>query len=574
MPRSSREMQPESRVLTESPAADSLERLRRLSTLAAEAGALTVSSDADQLATRTEEGLFYVTCVGQFKRGKSTLLNALVNEAVLPTGVIPVTSVVTVLRHGIDRRARVRFSSGEVRTIDPPELSAYVSEEQNPGNEKEVVAAEVFLPHPLFASGLCLVDTPGLGSIFEANTATTRAFIPHIDTALVVLGADPPISGEELSLVEEVARSVPHLLFVLNKADRLTESERREARQFTERFLTKRLGRSVGPILEIAAAESLSAGRPTRELPSLQEALEILAREAGADLVARSQDRGLERLGRRLRAVVEEQRQALRRPLDESERRIEALHRSVAEAEQSARDLSYLFTAEQNRLSEAFVERKEDFLARARPATARELEIASKADKSRSEISGTTREIARRALEAWLPEIEPFAEGKYRTVMQRFVQIVNQFFARLAESDESFAALPKEALDPDTGFRTRRRFYFNDLFELAPDSGGVFPLTHLGGRGGKITDYLTTLLEHNSTRVINDLDERVLESRRRLESEISKRLREGLDSAVTALERARNQFEAGQDAVEEELARLDSIDGKILALLPPAAEEG
>jgi hypothetical protein len=158
--------------------------------------------------------------------------------------------------------------------------------------------------------------------------------------------------------------------------------------------------------------------------------------------------------------------------------------------------------------------------------------------------------------------------------MQRFVQIVNQFFARLAESDESFAALPKEALDPDTGFRTRRRFYFNDLFELAPDSGGVFPLTHLGGRGGKITDYLTTLLEHNSTRVINDLDERVLESRRRLESEISKRLREGLDSAVTALERARNQFEAGQDAVEEELARLDSIDGKILALLPPASEEG
>jgi len=46
------------------------------------------------------------------------------------------------------------------------------------------------------------VDTPGLGSVFTGNTATTQAFIPHIDAALVVVGADPPIAGEELTLVE------------------------------------------------------------------------------------------------------------------------------------------------------------------------------------------------------------------------------------------------------------------------------------------------------------------------------------------------------------------------------------
>jgi len=50
----------------------------------------------------------------------------------------------------------------------------------------------------------CLVDTPGIGSVFAGNTATTRSFVPHIDAALVVLGADPPLSGDELALVDEL----------------------------------------------------------------------------------------------------------------------------------------------------------------------------------------------------------------------------------------------------------------------------------------------------------------------------------------------------------------------------------
>jgi polyhydroxyalkanoate synthesis regulator phasin len=480
---------------------------------------------------------------------------------------------VTVLRHGVEHRARLRFSSGESRAVDLLELSAYVSEEQNPGNEKGVLAAEVFLPHPLFTTGLCLVDTPGLGSVFEANTETTRSFVPHIDAALVVLGADPPISGEELSLVEEVARSVPHLLFVLNKADRFSEAERREARKFAERVLEKRLGRAAGPILEVAAAESLAAGHPTRELSTLEEALETLAREAGAELIARAQARGLERLGRRVLAVLEEQREALERPLEESERRVEALQRSVAEAERAAGDLSYLFTAEQNRLSEAFTARKEEFLARAHPATRKELKAAIASGNNRSALSGRAREIARHALGKWLPEIESVAERMYRDAMQRFVQIVNQFFERLAESDSSFATLSGETLGPETGFRARRRFYFNDLFELAPSAARVLAL--LRGTRAVTTgagDYLQTLLEHNATRVVNDLDERVLESRRHLEAEISRRLQESLEAAVVALERARARRLAGQTAVQQEIARIETLESRVRALLPPGPQ--
>jgi hypothetical protein len=73
-------------------------------------------------------------------------------------------------------------------------ISDYVSEEHNPENSRGVAAVEVFVPAALLACGMCLVDTPAIGSVFAGNTAVTRAFVPHIDAALIVIGADPPIS--------------------------------------------------------------------------------------------------------------------------------------------------------------------------------------------------------------------------------------------------------------------------------------------------------------------------------------------------------------------------------------------
>jgi Dynamin family len=81
--------------------------LGRLGEIADELGEVAIATDIRQLATRIHEGRFFVACVGQFKRGKSTLLDAFVGEPILPTGVVPVTAVPTVLRHGNSRAARV-----------------------------------------------------------------------------------------------------------------------------------------------------------------------------------------------------------------------------------------------------------------------------------------------------------------------------------------------------------------------------------------------------------------------------------------------------------------------------------
>ncbi len=87
-----------------------------LARLADEAGAPEIASEASALADRLAEGRFYVACIGQFKRGKSTLLNALVGQPLLPSGIIPITTAVTVLRWGSELRAR----SGGAHSLRTP----------------------------------------------------------------------------------------------------------------------------------------------------------------------------------------------------------------------------------------------------------------------------------------------------------------------------------------------------------------------------------------------------------------------------------------------------------------------
>ena len=173
--------------------------LIRLAELADQFDAEEVAADARSVAERVSEGRFYVACIGQFKRGKSSVLNALVGDSVLPTGVAPVTTVPTIVRYGSHAAARVRFeAAGGWTNIPVKTVDEYVSEEKNPENEKHVAALEIFVPSPLLSTGMCFVDTPGLGSVFTGNTAATQAFIPHIDAALVVIGADPPLAGGNL----------------------------------------------------------------------------------------------------------------------------------------------------------------------------------------------------------------------------------------------------------------------------------------------------------------------------------------------------------------------------------------
>lgn len=548
--------------------------LRSLARLATEAGSPATAREAAALADRLAEGRFYVACVGQFKRGKSTLLNALVGEPVLPTGVVPVTAAVTVLRHGPELRARVRFADRDWEDCDPRGLETYVSEEHNPANEKGVTGVEVFVPHPLLESGLCLVDTPGLGSISEAGTAATRAFVPHIDAALVVLGADPPITRDELALVREVAQQVDELIVVVNKADRTSDRERAEAIRFTERVLREHLRRPVGRIFEVSALERLHGG-PPRDWEALSSRLATLAQRSGADLVTGAEQRGLEALLARLQRELLQREEALLRPVEESRERLDRLRRLVAEADAALAELGHRLTAVQERLSSRFLDERKQFFDRALPAAQRALLESADHGRRRGlrrRLTERALEITRDCLASWKEEQEPRAEALYQQAVTRFVALVNEF----QEGLRSWGLEDLPPLAPDTRFRARSGFYFTGMLTVAPESAGRSLLDLVRPREQRrraierdALRYLERLFEVNTARITNDFRDRVMESRRLLEREMRARLREVVESAERAARRAREIQAAGAEAVRVERERLRRLRTELERLRPP-----
>ncbi len=419
---------------------DGSARLLRLAELAEELGSTRIADEARDLASRISEGRFYVACIGQFKRGKSTLINALIGDAILPVGFTPVTAVPTVIRFGDRRRARVQVGDGSWQDVSVSALNEYVSEECNPENAKGVRGVEVFVPSSLLASGMCFVDTPGLGSVFTGNTAATHAFIPHIDAALVVIGADPPLAGEELALVEVVAQNVQDLVLVLNKADRTTPEEKAAAIRFADQQLQKRLRRSLGPILEVSAGERIENRGPERDWQELIDALHGLVEESGRQLIYSACERGLSRLSEQLLAVLSEEREALQRPIEESERRIATMKATIADAERSMRELGFLFMAEQQHISDLFVGRHQAFLASASSPAQAELEKLmlslrrGSGPSYRRRLMKEAQEIARRFVFPWLKPEQEEAEKQYRRVSRRFAEMGNNFLKKLAEA--------------------------------------------------------------------------------------------------------------------------------------------
>ena len=560
---------------------DGTSRLLRLANLARELGADPVAEEARELAARVSEGRFYVACIGQFKRGKSTLLNALVGYAVVPTGFVPVTVVPTVIRFGDELHARIRIHDGSWLDVDLSDLKEYVTEELNPENKKKVGGAEVFVPSPLLSSGMCFVDTPGLGSVFTGNTATTQAFIPHIDAVLVVVGADPPIAGEELALVETIGTQVQDLILVINKADRTSDPERAAVVKFTREILEKRLHRPMGEVFEVSAAERMENSGPLRDWERLLASLRHLVEDSGSNLVRAAGDRGLHRLSEQLLVMIAEDHDALQRPIEESERRIELMKEIISEAERSMRELDYLFMAELHRISDLFGERHRQFVCSAWTESETEFGEGLLAiplgfgPHYRRGVMHLAQEISRRKVMPWLKPEQEEGERQYRAVAFRFVEMGNNFLKKLADAGLSELTRMPHALDPEKGLRVRTSFIFEDFIGTAqPPSplrwlaDAFLPL--VGGRKlitNDAREFLRHLLEVNSSRVQNDVLNRIQDSRGRLEAEIRKLLHEISRIAEQALDRARKVKEEGSPAVQLEVERLNRIEQDVSALV-------
>jgi dynamin family protein len=549
--------------------------LERLAALASTGGFSTIAEEASELAARLSEGRFYLACVGQFKRGKSTLIDALLGETVLPVGVLPLTAVPIVVRYGSERVARIRTATSEWQQVEIGSIEQYVSEADNPENERGVTAVEVFMPSPLLEAGMCLVDTPGLGSVFEISSTSTTAFIPHIDAAVMVLGSDPPISAAEANLAVEIGRHVRDMIFVMNKADRVSDADLAAAKQFATRILRSRLNRSI-EIYEISARQVLEEKRSARDWPFFRAALARLAQTSSRQLTYQALKRGTEQVRSQLREGIAEQQNALMRPIEESEDRVRRLSASVERMKRAIEDLGHLMAAEQQRLSQQLSARRESFLAIAQPAGQERLRqrLGGRLERGpayRRRAMLEARNVARDLVLPWFGDQEEIVALAYARTMDRFHEMANDFLQQLETMDiPQLKHLADRSLEAGE-LTARSRFQFHDLLHIAEPASPfryvIDLLMGLIGAQGPIAreacDFLVHLLETNTSRVEGDFERRLAVARRELELGIRHRLTKAGAAANSILDRARDVQAAGQDAVRAELSRLAELKSAI-----------
>jgi hypothetical protein len=299
-------------------------------------------------------------------------------------------------------------------------------------------------------------------------------------------------------------------------------------------------------------------------------------------LVHAAEERGAQSFAKGIIRELTEHRDALLRPLEESQRRLDDLRACVAEAERSLGDMAFLFDAEESRLAGEFARWAAEFLRRALPDASEQFLRALDARESRGKLSlrpdafAVAQEIYLRVLSPWLPDAQRAAEALYVEASEQFVKLANDFLNRLASSgDAALSDLP-QSIGHETGFRVKSRLFYTELWGLTGRGPIVWLADLLRSRASvrraveqDVGAYLERIVRANASRIQGDFRERLRESRWRMQAEIKALLKNISASAERALGRARERRASGAEAVQADLARIECLHLETEALVPP-----
>ncbi len=495
---------------------------------------------------RLRQGYFYVACLGQFKRGKSTLINALLQCDLLPTGIPPVTSVPTVIKYG-PVGGRYLDQAHSWQNFELARIKEFVSEQGNPENKLGIQGLEITLEHPLLQEGLCLVDTPGLSSVFAGNTKETKEFLPQVDAALLVTGADPPLSGDELKLLEELTPEISQILIVINKVDRLTQDELSQARKFTEETLATHFPDFTWRIFEVSAKHALQSNQVPSQKEQAREDnlydweelvsyLRDLSNKSRASLLENSGCRAIRITASKIRNRLTLEKEALTTPIEDLTRRLQELQASYEQMQRSNYELSHRFQAHYERLKIQFKRLQQQFIDE---ATEKLTDSLTKRSRSCTRADAypillqTARLKAEELINRWHEVLEPQVETDIQSVTDI---LLADAAAKLDELHKSGLLPPRLKLPPldiDASLEERSRYYFHELHlgkevpffrrwsdRLKSDKKLIESALSWARNWG------IRLLEVNSTRILSDLEVRIKETRRRIEGDLKERIEE------------------------------------------------
>ena len=551
-----------------------------------ELAALGTARDREQLAAlleRLDAARLRVLVVGEAKRGKSTLINALLGREILPAGVTPLTAVVTTVRYGNDPRAEVLFLDGHEEKHPLTALAAFVTEPRNPRNRRGVAGVTVYLDEPLLAAGVELVDTPGTGSVFEWDTETAHEALQSMDAAVFVLTADPPVSASERDLLARVAGLSVMTFAVLNKVDHLDEPDVAEALDFTRGVLSESgHAGQVYPMSARAALGGYDAGFAAFEADFVAYLLARRKADLRASAVAQAR-----RIASSLLDEVALTRRAADMRAGDAAQRVEQFGARLSEVAARSRDAVAVAEAESARLLFALNDAADGDAPRlGREITGQlgtlldgELRTAAPAEierRGRARLAA----LAEAAAEGWRQQRQEAIEQGLARVDARLAAGLEAELNVLRDSAVELLGLDLAIPEPGRRLAEDRRFFYTtaeDVGQTELLAGAVrrWLPGELGRRAARehLRREALGLIESQVGRARGDLQYRLAEATRALVREVEQRYVEGtsrIRSALQAAAELREASAAGASRTESELARREAAVSHAVGLLDRA----
>lgn len=218
-----------------------------------------------QLGQKVDNDTFKIQIVGTFKNGKSTFINALLGEDILPTKAVPCTAVINEIKYGESKKAILNFRNPLPKTllsdipaatlahmqahgmtnvppmeIDYDRISDYVTIPVD-GDPDEIslkspyLSVELFYPSALLKEGVEIIDSPGLNENDE-RTAVTLEYLDKADAIIFLLDATKACAKDEMDTIEDilVPKGFDDMFFVVNRFDLIVAREQADIKRFVE----------------------------------------------------------------------------------------------------------------------------------------------------------------------------------------------------------------------------------------------------------------------------------------------------------------------------------------------------
>lgn len=539
------------------------------------------------LRRKLMENRFNLVVVGQFKRGKTTFINALLGADLLPTAVVPLTSIVTVIEYGDSVTIKVFLNNGENKEIPLEELPLYVTESGNPRNKRDVAEVSIQYPSPYLREGVRLIDTPGVGSVYQHNTDVAYEYLPRSDAAVFLISVDQPLSKAELDFLKDVKQYSDRIFFIQNKADYLTPEDLKESLAFTGRVLQDEAGYETIEVYPLSARLGLEgklnrdpAALEASRLTVFEERLHRFLVEEKGGILIRSAAKNLLKVLSEAILRAELEYKSMNTPLELIQKKLDTFEEKQREIEADKNDFEILLEGETKRIIEKILDPD---------LNAAKKDLAQGLGPAFEDFYARNRSLSPGKLRKALEEFVVHQVKEYDTVFrknedtkismafekgcERFVTRINEIIDALLHYASDLFSVGFETFDAESLWTMKSSFYF--IFKDEPIMVEILgnALTTMMPRflshpiiARSMRRYLAAMIEQQSGRIRWDFVERLQKSKLEVRWVMFAKIDETIQEIRNAVQRGIARKEKGKEEAAKRETEIRTVLDQLYAL--------